>query len=337
MTMAEGALYLTEADVASLVDLTDAIDAIEDACARQGRRETLEIPKALGTLVDGSMHSLGSAFPDRAIGGFKNWINTKRGAAAVMTVFDVEQGSLSAIVEAGALGQLRTAAIAGVGARWLAPANASDMALIGTGRQAILQVASVAAVRPLRRLRVFSPTPDRRRAFVDKTREAFAFEVEECATAGEALEGAEIVTLVTRAKQPFVHASMLATGAHLNAVGAILPASAEFSQDVFERARAVVVDSVAGAQFNSREFIDRYGAPGDAGWANVQTLSDVIASGVRPSTSGDLTLFKAMGMGISDLAVVQLVIERARDRKIGIPIAPRAAVTPRWRSSTLAA
>ena len=99
--MAEGALYLTEADVVSLVDLTDAIDAVEDACARQGRRETLEIPKALGTFADGSMHSLGSAFPDGAIGGFKNWINTKRGAAAVMTVFDVEQGSLSAIVGSG--------------------------------------------------------------------------------------------------------------------------------------------------------------------------------------------------------------------------------------------
>ena len=148
--MAEGALYLTEADVVSLVDLTDAIDAIEDACARQGRRETLEIPKALGTFADGSMHSLGSAFPDGAIGGFKNWINTKRGAAAVMTVFDVEQGSLSAIVEAGALGQLRTAAIAGVAARWLAASDASDMALIGNG----------AAGHITGRLRGRSPRPE---------------------------------------------------------------------------------------------------------------------------------------------------------------------------------
>ncbi len=336
--MAEGAIYLTEAEVASLVDLTDAIDALEDACARQGRRETLEIPKALGTFGDGSsLHSLGSSFPDACIGGFKNWINTKRGASSVMTVFDVEQGSLSAIVEAGALGQLRTAAIAGVAARWLATRGASDMALIGTGRQAMMQVASVAAVRSLKRLRVFSPSSDKRHAFVEKAREAFAFDVEDCASVEQALEGAEIATLVTRATQPFVHADMLAHGAHVNAVGAILPANSEFTQDVFDRARAVVVDSLAGVQRNSREFIDRFGALDSGRWDTVQTLADVIAGRTHPATSGDLTLFKAMGMGISDLAVARLVIERARDRKIGTPIAPRRPASPRWRSDRLAA
>ena len=156
------------------------------------------------------------------------------------------------------------------------------MALIGTGRQAMMQVASVAAVRPLKRLRVFSPSPDKRRAFVEQAREAFAFEVEECAGAAQARAGAEIAMLVTRAKEPFVHAGMLAHGAHVNAVGAILPANAEFGQDVFDRARAVVVDSLAGVQSNSRELIDRFGAPDSSGWTAVQTLSDVIAGRMRP-------------------------------------------------------
>ena len=85
--MTDGAIYLTEADVVSLVDLTDAIDALEDACARQGRGETLTIPKGLGTFGDGSsLHSLGSAFPQAGIGGFKNWVNTKRGAVSLMGI-----------------------------------------------------------------------------------------------------------------------------------------------------------------------------------------------------------------------------------------------------------
>lgn len=341
MTDAGDALYLTEADVVSLVDLPDAIDALEDACARQGRGEALEIPKALGTYGDGSsLHSLGSAFPDAAIGGFKNWVNTKRGAVALMTVFDVERGRLLAIVEAGALGQLRTAAIAGVAARWLAAPDASDMALIGTGRQSMLQVAAVAAVRPLQRLRVFSPNPEKRRAFVERVRASFAFSVEERADAAQALDGASLVTLVTRAQEPFVHARMLAAGAHVNAVGAILPANAEFAQDVFDRTRAVVVDSLAGVQRNSREFIDRFGPAGSGAWDAVQTLSDVIAGRPHPAApssgdGGDITLFKAMGMGISDLAVVRLVIERARAaRNVGVPIAPHRPAIPRWRRSS---
>lgn len=123
----------------------------------------------------------------------------------------------------------------------------------------------------------------------------------------------------------------------MNAVGAILPANAEFMQDLFDRARTIVVDSLAGVQRNSREFIDRFGTPDSGNWAAVQTLSDVIAGRTPPAMSGDLTLFKAMGMGISDLAVVRLVIERARDRKVGTPIAPRRPASPRWRSGKLAA
>lgn len=334
--MANEMIYLTETDVTGLVDLTDAIEALEQACARQGRGETLEIPKALGTFGDGaSLHALGSAFPESGIGGFKTWVNTKRGAMAVMTVFDLERGCLAAIVEAGALGQLRTAAIAGVGTKWLARPDASDMALIGTGRQAMMQVAAVAAVRRLGRLRVFSPNAEHRQAFVQAARVAFGFTVTDAESAAAALDGADIATLVTRARDPFVHADMLTPGMHLNAVGAILPANAELHGDVFARARAVVVDSLAGVQQNSREMIDHFGAA--AGWDAVQTLSDVIANGQRPVASGDVTVFKAMGMGISDLAVVQMVLERARRDQVGTVIAAPAGARPRWRADKLAA
>ena len=331
--MSEGVVWLTEQDVVSLVNLDDAIVALERFAADEG---AFNVPKALGSYDDGSsMHSLGSAAPALGYAGFKTWIHTKRGATAVYSLFDSRDGSVRAMIEAGALGQLRTSAMTGLGTRWQAPEGADDMALVGTGFQALTQVAAVNAVRPLRRIRVFSPTADKRRAFVALLRERFDVEVTEASSVQQAAEGAPIVTLVTRAKDPFLSASMLAPGAHLNAVGAILPANAEFHQDVFNRVGSIVVDDVPNVQKASRELIDRFG--GERGWGAVRSIGDVIRSGkpARPE-GGDVSLFKSVGMGLSDLAVATMAYERARERGLGRPIPAPVRAVPTWKGDRAA-
>src|SRR5690606_12754162 len=119
-------------------------------------------------------------------------------------------------------------------------------------------------------------------------------------TLQEALHGAEIVTLITRASEPFVAAADLAACRHLNAVGAILPAKAEFAQDVFGLADMVVVDDLENARRGSRELRERYGSDG-APWQGVQVLGNVLAGGAARPDGARLTRFKGMGMGLSDL------------------------------------
>jgi ornithine cyclodeaminase/alanine dehydrogenase-like protein (mu-crystallin family) len=302
------ALWLTEADVVRSVTLGSAIDALESAVADVARGAAFNVPKALGTYGDGSsMHSLGSARPSAGYCGYKNWVNTKLGAKAIFTLFSATDGRLLAVMEANALGKLRTAAIAGVGTRWLAPIKANELAIIGSGRQAMAQIAAVNAVRPLSRIRVWSPTEAKRHAFAAEVQACFSADVIEAPSLDAATDGAAIITLVTRATQPFIHAHQVAEGAHVNAMGAILPGNAEFFPDVFERAHTVAVDDLGNTQRASREFIDHYDA---RGWESVRTLGEIMASGRVPAAGG-ITLFKAMGMGISDLAVAQLVYERA--------------------------
>jgi ornithine cyclodeaminase len=323
-------IWLTEAEVVSLVTLDDAIDAVEHGLRALGQGKAFNIAKALGGWGDGSsMHSLGSALPEGGYAGYKNWVHTKRGATAVFCLFDANDGSLLAVMEAAALGQLRTAAMTGVGTKWLAPGGANELALLGTGAQSITQVAAINAVRPLDRVRVWSPTVDKRRAFVEKLRQSFDFELIDSPSAESAVEGAPLVTLVTRAKEPFVTAKMLARGAHLNAVGAILPQNAEFAQDVFGRAGIVAVDDLANVQKASREFIEYY-EKGGRGWKGVRLISDIIAKGEARPTGCDLSLFKAMGMGLSDLSVAVMALERARAQAVGRTIAQPVRVVPRW-------
>lgn len=324
-------LFLTDQHVSELVTLNDAIAALEVMLRREAQGLAHNIPKALATFAErSSLHGLGSFSEDAALGGFKTWINTPGGASAVMSLFDTDRGGFRALVQAGLLGQLRTAGISGLATDWLAPAEARDMAIIGTGRQATLQIASVAVVRRISRLRVYSPNADSRRDFTARMRGLFSFEIVDCDSAESALRDAEIVTIVTRARAPFIHAGMIADDAHVNAVGAILPANAEIEADVLAKARVVAVDSIAGVRRNSRELIDFYGED-EAAWQAVQTLGRIIAAGRQARRPAGMTLFKSMGMGLSDLAMAEMILDRAAARGCGIPlVGPKVMPLARW-------
>ncbi|HEY0294423.1 MAG TPA: ornithine cyclodeaminase family protein [Bordetella sp.] len=328
--MSASAIWLSENDVSGLVSLKDAIGALEDGLRALGSGDGFNIDKALGSFGSASsMHSLGSALPGVGFCGYKNWINTPQGAKALYVLFDAVNGRLLALMEANVLGQLRTSAMTGLGTKWLTRPGVDDMALIGSGRQALAQVAAVHLVRPLARLRVWSPTPEKRKAFCETLRAQFDFDVVEAATLREATAGAPIVTTVTRARTPFLEAKALDKGTHLNAVGAILPASAEFHQDVFNRVGFIAVDDVSATRKASREFIDYFDQGAGAGdWARVHPLSEVIAGGKGIAGDTDLTLFKSMGMGISDLSVAMLAYQRAREAGLGleIPLTAGAAI-----------
>ncbi len=66
MSDAAPIIWLTNSDVSELVSLEDAIEALEEGLALEGRGEARNVAKALGTWGDGnSMHALGSMFPTR--------------------------------------------------------------------------------------------------------------------------------------------------------------------------------------------------------------------------------------------------------------------------------
>lgn len=304
-------LYITEKEVVEMVDLTTAISALKQMLRAQSKQEARNLPKTFATWGDGgSMHALGSQMPERGYLGFKTWANTKQGGAAMFTLFDATNGSLLALIEARALGQLRTSGIAGVATSLMAGKKAREMALIGTGAQAMLQLASVAAVRDIQKVRVFSPTPEKRRGFIERAKTLFGFELIEASSVGNAVEGADIVTLITRAKEPFLHASMLAPKAHMNAVGAILPAYSEFHQDVFDKTDLVVVDDLENARLGSQELREQY-ATNEDGWNGIRLLSKLIDESAERAGSQKVSLFKGMGMGLSDLALASVAYEKA--------------------------
>jgi ornithine cyclodeaminase len=134
--------------------------ALEAAGAARNMAKTHQIWGGHHTL-----HAIGAVVEGANIVGTKTWAHTAGGATPLVTLWNSDTGRLEAIVEAFALGQMRTGGISGVATARMANRGADDLAIIGTGKQAMTQVVAVASVRPLKRIRVFSPTAENRQAF----------------------------------------------------------------------------------------------------------------------------------------------------------------------------
>ena len=321
-------LWITEQDVVAAISLPEAIEALEKGLAFEAAGSARNMAKT-HQIWGGhhTLHAIGAVVEGAHAVGTKTWAHTAGGATPLVTLWNSETGKLEAIIEAFALGQMRTGGISGVATARMAAEDADELAVIGTGKQAMTQVVAVAAVRTLKRIRVFSPNAENRQAFIGKLEKLLPqVSLVDATSVEAAVKNAPIVTAVTRAREPIVTSRMLAQGAHFNAVGAITPEREEFTQDVFERVDLIAVDMIESVQGLSAEFGKRFGV-GD--WSTVHPLSELVAGRVKRPNSADLTLFKAMGMGLSDLALGIEILRRVRETGGGRPIPHPKPAQPR--------
>ena len=156
----------------------------------------------------------GAQFTGDGLVGAKVWTNANLGAAPLIIMHGANDGQIQAIIEAFALGQMRTAALSSVATKWCSQADADEIAIMGSGHQALPQVAGIASVRKLKRVRVWSRTSSNRDAFVTELRNAFDFEILPCDTEEDAIKNCPIITTFTRASEPFIFSDMVVPGTY---------------------------------------------------------------------------------------------------------------------------
>jgi ornithine cyclodeaminase len=257
----------------------------------------LGAPKAVGTKVI-------TVFPDN----HGTALDSHQGA---VLLFEAEHGSLVAIMDASSITAIRTAAVSGLATHLLAKKTAGDVAILGTGVQARTHLEAMRAVRPVRRVRVWSRHADAVRAFAQRESRRHNVEVEPVGSPREAVDGADIVCTVTASRDPVLAGEWLAEGAHVNAVGASLPVARELDTPAVTRGR-LYVDRRESALNEAGDFLipKRDGAIGDD--HIVGELGDVLlgrASGRR--TEAEVTIFKSLGLAVEDVAAARFLYERA--------------------------
>ena len=330
-----GPIWISEQDVVALMSLPEAVDALRTGLREEAAGQAKNMVKT-HTAWGGhsTMHAIGAVFEGKGVAGTKVWAHTAGGAMPLLILIDSADGSVLAVIEAFALGQMRTGGISGLATDLMAKADAKCMAMIGAGKQSLAQIAAVAAVRSLDRVAIWSPTAERRERLAEQARAVFDLRIVAATTLEEALEAADVITLATRATTPFLTSDMLSSGVHVNAVGAITPERAEFETALIARATIIAADSPPQVRKLSHEFMEAFGDDEQA-WARVLPLSSLVAGDARRPVDTDLTIFKAMGMGISDLSLGLALLNGARASGLGRKLPRPTPANPRLTAHPL--
>ncbi len=305
-------LFLREKEVEALLSVEEAIEALERVHRLEASGLAEAKPRARPRSGKTILHALPAAMPGYL--GVKTYVTGPFGARFHYLLYD-EEGKPLALMEADALGRIRTGAATGLATRYLSP-KAHTLALLGSGHQARTQLLGVLGACPLKRVQVYSPTPAHREAFAQRMAEELGLEVQAVDRPEAALEGAQVVVTVTTAKEPFLKGAWLEEGVHVNAVGSNWAHRRELDAEAIRKAELILVDLEAQARLEAGDLILAEGE-GVEVWPKVRPLKDLVTGGVgRPSPKA-ITLFKSVGIGLWDLALAALAYEKAQALGIG--------------------
>jgi alanine dehydrogenase len=319
-------VLLSEQDVRLVLSMRDLIDAMEGALVRFSSRE---VAQPLRTVIEvGLQRAFVGVMPafiaDPAALGTKVvsvfGSNTAVGLPthlATIVLLDPMTGELLSIMDGRFITEARTAAVSAVSAKHLARADASKLAIIGSGVQARSHLEAIALVRELRDVRVWSRSEENRAAFAREMRPRVDAPVRATASAKEAVDGADLIVLATASREPVVRSEWIAEGAHVCAVGACRPDQREMDTELVRRGR-VFVDSRTGALAEAGDIVIplKAGAFDETHLAG--ELGEVAMGSIAGRTSSDeVTIFKSLGMAVEDVAAAHLAYVKAAERGLG--------------------
>ncbi len=311
------ALFLSEEDVRELLPMPAAIECVEASFADQHAGAATNHPRQRIFLPGFSLHYMAGAIAGEHWAGMKIYTVASGQARFLVLLFNAQNGDLLALLEADHLGRIRTGAASGVATRYLARADASRVGLVGTGRQARTQLEAVAAVRPIKAVRVFSRDETRRMEFSKEMTVRLELPVEPAESAEQAARFGDIVITATSSSSPVVKGKWLQPGTHVNAIGANASKRREIDETVLERAKIIAVDSLDQARGEAGDLIQGLAAL-KRGWDDVVELHEVIGGSKPGRASGEeITVFKSCGIAIWDVAAAGCVYRAALQKQKG--------------------
>lgn len=321
---------LTEDHVKSLLSMSELIAAMEAAVARFSAGEVLQpVRTVLAVGPTKAFFGLMPAYVEeparlgaKLVTVFHD--NHARGLPshlATIVLLNPDTGALLALLDGRYITEARTAAVSAVSARHMAKADASTLAIIGTGVQARSHLEALAEVRAIRHARVWSRQARSRDRFVEEMTGRVSARIEASDSAREAAEGADLVVLATSSPSPVVEDQWIGPGAHVMSVGACRPDQREMAPELVARGR-VVVDSRAAALVESGDVVigmreRRFDESHVAG-----ELGEVVLGRVPGRTAQDeVTIFKSLGMAVEDVVTADLVFRKAAETGAGTELA----------------
>lgn len=313
--------YIKENEVEQILTMAKAVALVEQALRDRAEGRAVDVPRVRTRTAAGTLHVVQGASSALKLIGYKAYYSAKgKKTTYHLHLFDADSGKLIAIIEASQLGMVRTGAASGVATRYLAREDAAVVGMIGAGKQAIGQIEAVCEVRKIREVRVYSRSPQRARAFCSALSDKLGVEMRAVSSGVEAVRGADIVNVITKAATPVLEGRWLAPGQHINAAGSNALTRRELDADAVKRCALVVVDSRGTARNESGDLLPLVDT-GLLDWDTLPELGEVIIGRVPGRGTQDaITLYESHGMCIQDLYTGKYVLDTALQQGIGVDL-----------------
>lgn len=319
-------LVLSETEVKSLIDIDELIAALENAHIQYSTGHAVMPVRLVVPLpqIQGRMTSMpGFLSEDKALGMkvvtyFQN--NPKRGLPAILAtimLFSAETGKLIATMDGGYVTAIRTACASAMATKALANRQTPVLGILGAGVQARAHTLALARVRPIQRIKIYSPSRASAAAVKKDLEAAVRISIDVMSSAEEAVRDADLVVTATTAQQPVIRSDWLKPGAHINAVGSHRPDTREIDGATLARSK-IVVDSREAIMAECGDILLALKERAIDESRIHAEIGEVLA-GARDGRgdAAEVTLYKSVGIAIQDVATADLVRRKALERGVG--------------------
>ena len=222
-------------------------------------------------------------------------------------LFESEHCTVSAMVDASSITEIRTGCVSAVATGLLARADAHKLAVIGAGAQARSHLAAIRLVREITEVTVYDLYPAAASRYAQEVTEKYDIPVKIAASVEEAVADADIICTLCPAKDPYLTRDMVKPGVHINAVGTFSPVTREVSSDLVAAAR-LYSDYTPSTKKESGEYL----IPLQEGLITEDHILGsvgqlLLGQAEGRTTDDDITVFDALGLAIEDVASAKMV------------------------------
>ena len=315
---------ISEEDARALVSVENAIAEVEKSFAAMARGEARNYPVVREVVgYQDAVFGVKTGCDTRApILGLKAGGYWPHNLALGLTnhqsstlLFDPETGRASALVSANYLTGVRTGAASAIATKYLSRPDSTVLGIIGTGAQSAYQLRATLAVRPIRKVYAWDPSPENLVTFGRTVAELgleYAPQTERQAVAANA----DILITVTPSQQALVEKSWVRAGTHISAMGADTKGKQELDPALVASAALFVDEAEQAITIGECQHAYNAGLITDQSFRG--SIGEVIAGlcdGRR--TAQEITLFDGTGVALQDLVVATLAVRLAAERGLG--------------------
>lgn len=269
---------------------------------------------AMPAYVDGDIDRCGIKW----IAGFpKNpWEHNLPRATGLIIINDSWTGIPLAVMDCTLISAMRTGAVTGVGAKYLARKDSEIVAMIGGGVQARTQLEALTNVLDnLKEVRVFDIRKEVAEKYAKDMSEKTGLKVVAAVSPKEAVVGADVIVTVTVADEPIVKDAWVKEGSFFSHVGSYQ----EEEYEVVLHSDKIVVDVWEHVLHRKTPVLAKMYLDGTLSEDRIYSnLGDIII-GKKKGRENDKEriFFSPIGLGSEDIAVASMIYLKAKEKGLG--------------------